>query len=77
MIFSKKSTKPKELVKKHKKGRILKNTIVLLKGRQKVLNVFESRTFQKGKQGKRLTNFSNCLDCIDCVGHIVKVSDRK
>ena len=47
-----------------------KNAIILLKGREKVLNVFESRIFSKGQHiiGK------GCPDTLTCVA---KVSDHK
>ena len=53
----KESTKPKESVKKEKKALTLKNPIILLNGRQKVLNAFESGIFPKIKQGKGLQVF--------------------
>ena len=57
-------TKPKESVKKEKKAL----THILFSGRQKVLNVFETGIFPKGKQGKGLKSI---LDCV------AKVSDSK
>ena len=55
----------------NKKGLILKNAIILLNGRQKVLDAFEGGTFPKQKQGKGLT--SN-LDGVTCIS---KTSDGK
>ena len=54
----KKSAKPKE-VKKEKRALTLKNPIILLNGRQKVLNAFESGIFPKRKQGKGLASILN------------------
>ena len=50
----KESSKPKEPVKKEKKEVTLTNAIILLKGRQKVINDLENGIFPKGKltQGK-------------------------
>ena len=45
----KKSAKPKKSVKKEKKALTLKNAIILLNGKQKVLTGFESETFPKPK----------------------------
>ena len=50
LIFSKNLQNQKNQSKK-KKVLTLKNTIILLKRRQKVLNAFESGIFPKGKQG--------------------------
>ena len=61
-------TKPKESVKKEKKALTLKNAHILFSGRQKVLNVFETGIFPKGKQGKGLKSI---LDCV------AKASDSK
>ena len=52
------STKPKETVKKEKKALTLKNAIIVLNGRQKVLNFFKSRMFPKIKRGKGLAGIS-------------------
>ena len=41
----KESTKPKESAKKEKKALTLNNAIILLNGRQKVLNAFEIGIF--------------------------------
>ena len=41
---------------KKKKALTLKNAIILLNGRQKVLNAFESGIFPKRKQGNGLTS---------------------
>ena len=46
----KESSKPKEPVKKEKKEVTLTNAIILLKGRQKVINDLENGIFPKGKQ---------------------------
>ena len=69
--YFKESTKPKESVRKEKKALTSKNATILLNGRQKVLNAFESGIFPKGKPKKELTR---ALDCLVCVA---KVSDRK
>ena len=50
LIFSKNLQNQKNQSKK-KKVLTLKNTIILLKRRQKVLNAFENGIFPKGKQG--------------------------
>ena len=52
----------------------LKNAIILLNGRQKVPNTFESGIFPKRKQGKALKSI---LDRVVQVDHVAKVSDRK
>ena len=52
----KKSAKPKE-VKKEKRALTLKNPIILLNGRQKVLNAFESGIFPKKKTRKRTCKY--------------------
>ena len=46
--------------KKRRKALTLKNAIILLNGRQKVLNAFESRIFPKGKQRKGLKTILYC-----------------
>ena len=46
----KESKKPKESVKKEKKTLNLENAIILLNGKQKVLNAFESGIVPKRKQ---------------------------
>ena len=40
--------------KNQSKALTLSNTMILLSGRQKILNAFESGIFSKGKQGKVL-----------------------
>ena len=67
----KESTKPKESVRKEKKALNLKNRIILLNGRQKIINAFESGIFPKGKQGKALTSI------LDHAARVPKVSDRE
>ena len=52
----KEATKQKEWIKKEKKTRTLKNANILLKGKQKVVNAFESGIFPKGKQWEGLTS---------------------
>ena len=54
----KESAKPKESVKKEKKI-TLKNATILLNGRSKVLNTFESAIFPKRKQVKGLASILN------------------
>ena len=54
----KESTKPKESIRKEKKALTLKNVIILLNGRQKLLHDFESGMFPTGKQEKRHINIS-------------------
>ena len=63
-----KTAKPKESVKKERKGLTLKNAIILLTRRQKVLNAFESRIFIRGKQGKGIKSISD---------RVANLSDRK
>ena len=63
----KKSTTPKESVKKEKKT--LKN-VTVLNGRQKVLNAFESGIFLNRKHGEGRT----CIQ--DHTAHVAKISDR-
>ena len=63
----KKSTTPKESVKKEKKT--LKN-VTVLNGRQKVLHAFESGIFLKWKHGEGRT----CIQ--DHTAHVAKISDR-
>ena len=67
----KQSTKPKESFRKEKKVITHKNATILLNGKQKVLNAFESGMFPKGRQGKGLTGF------LDGVGEAAKVSNCK
>ena len=66
MIFSKNLQNQKNQAKK--KLITLKNEIILINGRQKILNAFESEIFPKRKQAKGLKSF---LDCV------AKLSDRK
>ena len=54
----KESTKPKESIRKEKKALTLKNVIILLNGRQKLLHDFENGMFPTGKQEKRHINIS-------------------
>ena len=63
--------KPKESFRKEKKVITHKNATILLNGRQKVLNTFESGMLPKGKQGKGLTSF------LDGVGRVAKTSNCK
>ena len=64
------SMKPKEPVKKEKELETLKNAIIFLNERKKVLNFFAKGIFSKGKwiQGKEPPSIS---------AHIAKVSDSK
>ena len=55
------STKPKVSVEKEKKIQTLKNKIILLNRRQKVLNTFESRIFPIRKQEEELANILACV----------------
>ena len=63
--------KTKRISWKIKKELTLKNAIILLNGRQKFLNVFESGIFQIRKQEKGLTSIS------DCVARVAEVSNNK
>ena len=56
LIFLKKLQNRKNKSKKKKKKRTLKNANILLNGRQKVVNAFESGIFPKGKQWEGLTS---------------------
>ena len=56
LVFLKNLQNQKNQSKKKKKALALKNAIILLNRRQKILNTFESRIFQKIKQGKVLTS---------------------
>ena len=58
-------------MRKENKALTLKNTIIVLNGRQKVLNAFESGIFLKLKQGERLTSISDHVACV------AKVFDHK
>ena len=71
LIFLKNLQDQKDLLKKKKKVVTLKNEIMLLNGRQKVLNAFEIGIFPKTKKGEGLTSIS------DCVARVAKVSNRK
>ena len=51
--------KPKESVKKEKRALTIKNTIIILKGREKVVNAFQSEIFPKLKQGKGLKRITD------------------
>ena len=64
----KESTKPKNLDTKEKKALAFENEIRLLKGKQKVLNAFESKILPTGKQtqGK----------CPFILAQVAKVSDH-
>ena len=62
----KESTKPKEPVKTEKTP---KNAVILLNGKQKVLDVFQSVIFSKIKQTKGLTSL------LHCVCRVAKVSN--
>ena len=64
----KESTKPKEPVKTEKTP---KNAVILLNGKQKVLDVFQSVIFSKIKQTKGLTSL------LDCVCRVAKVSNHE
>ena len=66
----KESTKLKEWVRKEEKSLTLKNEIMLLNGRQKVLDACESGIFLNRKQGKGLTSI------LDRVARVAKVSDH-
>ena len=81
LIFLKNLQNQKNQSKKKKKVIKVRNTIILLNGRQKVLNAFENGIFSKEKQGKGLTSI---LDYVDSgrVSRVAKVfestvSDRK
>ena len=52
----------------------LKNTIILLHGRQKVPNAYESGIFPKTKKGERLISI---LDHLLCLAYTAQASDRK
>ena len=54
----------------------LRNAIILLNGRQKVLNSFESGIFPKEKQGKEFTGLLDRL-ASSCIARLAKVSDRE
>ena len=60
-------------MKKERKVLTLKNAIILLTRRQKVLNAFESRIFIRGKQGKGIKSISD--RAANLSDH--KVSDHK
>ena len=57
LIFLKNLQNQKNQLKMKKKALTFKKPILLLNGRQKVLNAFESRIFPKIKQGKGLQVF--------------------
>ena len=71
LIFLKNIPKQKNPLKKKKKAQNLKNAIILLNGKRKVLHAFERGIFPIRKQGKGLTSIS------DRVARVAKVSDRK
>ena len=54
VIFLNNLQNQKNQSKKKKKALTLSNTMILLSGRQKILNAFERGIFSKGKQGKVL-----------------------
>ena len=68
LIFLKNLQNQKNQSEKEKKALTLKNVIILLNGKQKVFNDFESGIFPKGKQWKGLT-------CI--LNHVATVFDHK
>ena len=76
LIFLKILQNQKSQLKKKKKIQTLKNTIILLNRRQKVLNTFESRIFPIRKQEEELANI---LVCVARVNRFFdsKVSNRK
>ena len=57
-----------------KKTLSLKNAIILLNGRQKVLNAFESWIFPKGKQGKGVISILDRVYLVDHVACVAKAS---
>ena len=59
-------------MKKERKGLTLKNAIILLTRREKVLHAFESRIFIRGKQGEGIKSISDVANLSDS-----KVSDHK
>ena len=61
--------KPKKLVRKEKEALTLKNAIILLNARQKVLNAFG--ICPKRKHGKKFTSI------LDCAARVAKVCNRK
>ena len=69
----KESTKPQIKEKKEKKALTIKNATILLNGRQRVLNAFESGIFPKGKQiqGRGRPRI------LGCVAFVANVSDHK
>ena len=71
LIFLKNLQNQKESVKKEKKALTLKNTIILLNGKQNFFNAFEGGIFPKEKEGEGLTSI------LYRVAFVVKVSDCK
>ena len=65
-------TKTTNLIKT--KALTLENAIILLNGRKKVCNAFESGIFSKRNQGHGLTSIS---DLAACIARVAKVCDRK
>ena len=72
LVFLKNLQNQKNQSKRKTKELSLGNSIILLNGRRKILNVFESGIFSKRKQGTRLTSISDSATKVsNC-----KVSDR-
>ena len=72
LVFLKNLQNQKNQSKRKTKELSLRNSIVLLNGRRKILNVFESGIFSNRKQGTRLTSISDSATKVsNC-----KVSDR-
>ena len=59
LIFQKNLQNQKNQWKKKRHALTLKNAIILLNGRQKVLNTFKSELFPKKKQGGEVTSISD------------------
>ena len=72
LVFLKNLQNQKNQSKRKTKVLSLRNSIILLNGRQKILNVFESGIFSKRKQGTMLTSISDRATKVSNP----KVSDR-